>query len=64
MDEVLKPLLKVWAATIGAITFTLANVQIVFSIILLALSICYTGWQWYRAKKKADREDKKNETNH
>lgn len=57
-DELLKPLAKVWGVTIGAISFTMANLQTMLSIVLLLLSILYTAWQFYRAKRKADKEDK------
>jgi membrane protein implicated in regulation of membrane protease activity len=57
-DELLKPLAKVWGVTLGAISFTLANLQTMLSIVLLSLSILFTAWQFRRAKQKADKEDK------
>lgn len=57
MSDEIKSAMKVVGVMLGAFGVSMTQIEAVLKIAALVLSIAYTGWQFYRAKKKADKED-------
>jgi L-lactate permease len=61
-EECLRPIVRVWTATFGAIAVNLANFQAVIGTAASLAALCFTLWQW-RAAHRKDKENKENKEN-
>lgn len=57
-DEFIPSTVKVWAATLGALTLSISDVQAIVSIVALLVATGYTLWKWRRDAKRKTKEEK------
>lgn len=59
-DGMTKPLVKTWGAILSSITFSFVELETMLRVLALMIGVAYSIWSFYRAWKRAKRDDEAN----